>query len=157
MLRLSSLSGVLRRLARNKRGSVVIETAIVAPMLVMMSIGTFEVSRMISRQHELQSGVSEATSIALAANMGAETQTTELKNILKESLDLDDNDVSVVKLYRCNVSSEMRSSANGCDGSNDVLSTYVRITLTDTYSPVWSHMGVAGDFNYSVTRTVQLS
>ena len=147
----------LRRLVADTRGNMALETAIVAPVLVLLSLGSFEVSRMVARQHELQSGIGEAEAIALAANMGAQTNTTSLKAILKDSLQLDDNQITVTKVYRCNASDEVKSSSEGCDGSNDVLSTYVRVQLNDTYTPIWSHLGFRANFNYRLTRTVQLS
>ena len=57
-----------RTLLRDARGSMAIETAIVAPVLAMLSVGGFEVSAMVARQTELQSAASEAEGIALAAS-----------------------------------------------------------------------------------------
>lgn len=149
--------GRLCRLRSDRRGSMAVETAIVAPVLVMMALGSFDVSRMVARQHELQSGISETEAIALAANMGAETDTSELKDIIKDSLDLTDNQVSVTKIYRCNDSSTLSKTNEECDHDNDVVSTYVRVQLTDSYAPIWTHLGIGGNFSYSLTRTVQLS
>ena len=61
------------RLLRCARGAFAIETALVAPLLALMSIGTFEVGTMVSRQQELQSAASEAESIILAAAGGTGT------------------------------------------------------------------------------------
>jgi Flp pilus assembly protein TadG len=60
--------GFLLSLRRDARGTMAIETAIVAPVLALMAIGSFEVGSMVSRQQELQSAASEAESIILAAS-----------------------------------------------------------------------------------------
>lgn len=154
----SKLAAPFRRLGSEKRGSVVIETAIVAPMLILMSIGSFEISGMVARQHELQSGAAEAEAVALAANLGAETNANEMKAMLKESLDLNDDQVSVQILFRCDADADLVSSSDTCGESEDiVVSRYLQVQLTDTYKPTWAKIGIGKDFDYTVTRTVQLS
>ena len=161
----------LRRLAGETRGTAVIETAIVAPVLILMSVGSFEVSSMVARQHELQSGASEAEAVALAANMGAETNADELKTMLEDSLHLSDDQVTVTIMFRCNTDSSLVTSADTCTGGNSgqgadeehgndedtVVSRYVRLRLQDSYTPTWSKIGIGKAIRYSVTRTVQLS
>ncbi len=147
------------RLLDDSQGTVVIETAFVAPVLILMAIGSFEVSHMVARQHELQSGASEAMAVVLAANVGAHTNTQHLEAMLEGSLDLDEDQVTVTKYYRCNADADFVSSADACDGGNNgqgadeehgndedtVVSTYIKLQLSDTYSPIWTKIGVSGD------------
>ncbi|NCU11657.1 MAG: pilus assembly protein, partial [Sphingomonadaceae bacterium] len=58
---------LLGRLHRESDGAMVIETALVAPVLVLLSLGAFQISGVIARQTELQSAASEAAAIALAS------------------------------------------------------------------------------------------
>ncbi|WP_333605456.1 TadE/TadG family type IV pilus assembly protein [Novosphingobium sp.] len=145
-----------RRLAADNRGAALIEAAVIAPVLVLLAIGGFEVSRMVSRQSELQSGASDAEAIALAANAGAATDTTTLKSILMSKLSLSSDQVDVTKRYRCDAATTLVNSADSCSGGA-VVSTYVEIQLRDTFTPIWSRIGVAGTLNYNVDRLVQLS
>lgn len=159
-----------RRLLGDQRGTMVIETAIVAPVLVLMALGGFEVSHMVSRQHELQSGAAEATAVALAANAGAETNTIELAKLLRDSLHLQGEQVVVTKMYRCETSTSYVSTTDQCvnywsssdsnnGGGNDATrySEYVKIKLQDSYTPIWTRLGLGGAFTYKVERTIQLS
>lgn len=155
-MRSSPFATGTRRLARDERGSMAIEMAIVAPILILLAFGTMDVSRMISRQQELQAGVAEAEGIALAANSGASTDIDTLKSVLMQSLHLPANQVSIVKQFRCNTDQTLVSSANSCS-SNAVVSTYLKITLTDSYDPLWRNITPFGTWNYRVERTVQLS
>lgn len=151
---------VLRRLAGlrvDTRGSMAIETALVAPVLVLMSLGGFEISSMVARQHELQSGAAEAEAVALAANMGAETDVNKLKKVLQDSLDLKGDQVKVTKQFRCNGNNQLLATADTCLNDDDILSSYVKLEITDTYKPIWSKIGISGDFKYKVQRMVQLS
>ena len=154
---MTRITGLWQRLSRSERGSMAIETAIVAPVLVMLSLGSFEVSRMVARQHELQNCACEASAIALAANMGAETNTQQIAGILKDSLHLSTNEVTVTKVYRCNAQTTVTTTVPDCDDGNEVMSTYIRLQLTDSHAPIWTKFGVGTNFNYSVQRTVQLS
>lgn len=146
----------IRLIGSECAGSMAIETALVAPVLILMSIGGFEVSSMVSRQHELQSGIAEAESVALAANMGAETKTTEVENMLRSSLSLEGEQVKVKKVYRCAAFATLHNSADSCF-IDEWVSTYIELEITDTYTPIWSHIGISGPVNYKVERRVQLS
>lgn len=149
---IKALSG----LAGDEGGSMTIEMAILAPILVLLALGSVDISRMISRQHELQAGITEAEAIALAANAGASTDTAGLKSVLMQSLSLSSSQVDVDKQYRCNADTSLVASANSCS-ANAIVSTYVKITLRDSYSPFWQRMGAVGTWNYNIVRTVQLS
>ena len=152
-----------RALREDKRGSMVIETALLAPALAVLSLGIYETSMIVARQHELQSATSEIEMIAIATNQGAETSTGQLKDILRDSLDLTDNDVTVVTRYRCGTETELRSSSGPCGkgtedkGDDDYVSTYIQINVTDTYEPVWTSFGIGQPITFNVDRTVQLS
>lgn len=133
-----------------------IETAIVAPILATMALGTYEVGTMVSRQHELQTAASEGESIALAAAAGATTNVATVKDILKTSMGLTDNQVSVTRFYRCNANTTTTTDADSC-GEDDVVSSYIKLDLTDTYTPVWTDFGIGSPVTLDVERTVQLS
>ena len=153
----------LSLLVADLRGTMAVETAVVAPVLLVLSLGTFEVGTMVSRQHELQSAASEAEAIALAANQGAETSTEQIGTILKKSLGLDAEQVSIKRYYRCGAEAELTEDIEDCRGEEDdpdddlVPASYIEIDLDDTYTPVWVGFGVGSPFNYNVTRMVQLS
>lgn len=151
-----SFFGFLRSLARDRRGAMVIEVAVVTPVLAMMAIGAFEVARMVTRQQELQSGALEGQQIALAANAGATTDVNTVKTILMGSLQLGPEQVTVQKKFRCNMDSALVDAASLC-AADDVVSSYIEITLTDAHDPVWTQLGFGTRFNYRVVRLVQLS
>ncbi|GFM29116.1 TadE/TadG family type IV pilus assembly protein [Novosphingobium sp. PY1] len=143
-------------IASDRRGTAVIEMAIIAPVLVLLTLGSFDVSAMISRQNELQSGAAQAEAIALAANAGASTDTAALKSLLMSSLKLGTDQVEIIKLYRCGTNSGLVSTGTSC-GTNVVVSSYVRVRLQDAYKPMWTRFGFSKTFNFNIVRTVQLS
>lgn len=149
---LPSLASSLRK---DVEGSTVIETAIVAPVLIAMALGTFDVSQMIARQHHLQSGAGDTESIVLAVASGSATDAATVKSALANSLGLAQDKISVEKVYRCNFQTSLSTSNSCSDGQK--VSTYVRVTFTDSYTPLWTKFRVGRAMTYTVKRTVQVS
>lgn len=154
---MARLASRIAQLRGDTAGSVVIETAIVAPVLVLLGLGAFDISRMIARQSELQAGSTDVEGIVLAvAGTSNATNVSTIKSVLMNSLSLGSSNVSVAKMYRCTVQTDLVPSASSC-GNTDVLSTYVQVTLTDSYTPMWTRFGVGSALNYRLVRTVQVS
>ncbi len=151
-----SRSQILYRLRCDTTGSMVIETAIVAPVLILLALGTFEVSTIVARQNELQSAASEGEIIAMAAARGATTNTSTIRDIIKSSINLGSDNVQVTQYYRCDADTSFVYSVSSC-GTSAVVSSYIKLQISDKYVPVWTNFGVGQPINFSVVRSVQLS
>lgn len=148
---------LLAQLIGDERGAAVVETAIIAPVLALLAIGSYDMSRMIARQHDLQGGVSNVEGIILAVATGPATNTQKIEQVLEASLDLSNTgSVNVVKRFRCGVETDLVAAATDC-GSDDTVATYVEVTLTETYTPTWRKFGIGGDMDYNLVRTIQIS
>lgn len=147
---LSSLS----RLARCVDGVAVIETALIAPVMVVLALGSFEISNVIARRSELQGAMAEASGIALASEPTSSSRRETLKSIILESNDLAAENVAVDAAYRCGAAEDYVQTVTSC-GSVKV-SSYVRIQLTDSYSPVWTEFGIGGPLEQRLTRYVMI-
>ena len=148
------VSGILARLARDPRGAMAIETALIAPVLALMALGTFDVTNMVSKQQDLQSAANEATEIIIAAANGTGVSSTKLHDILVNSLNLQDDQVTIDQLFRCDAATTTVTDASSCDSSKPIYQ-YVKLTITESYPPEWTKFGVGQTINYSVVRTVQ--
>lgn len=148
----------LARLLRDTRGTMVIETAIVAPVLVVLSIGGFEVSAMVARQNELQSSAAEAVAIVMAATPTTQTEIDQIEAVVEDSSGIPEDDVDFVTKYRCGTTAALTTTEpapSDCD--EDLVSTFIVITMTDSYDPVWTRMGIGQPVSYNVERSVQIS
>lgn len=150
------LKARLEALPGDCTGIVAMETALVAPFLILASIGTFEISRMVARQHELQAGATDVEGIVLAVSSGTSTDTTTIKSVLVSSLSLDAANIKVSKVYRCETDETLLESSASCPEWNR-KSTYVKVELSDTYTPVWRSFGIGGNLQYNLARTIQIS
>lgn len=153
---LRPLFRLARAVCRDEAGTTVIETAIVAPVLILLALGTFDISRMIARQHELDVAAVDIQGIVLAVASGTATDVTTIQSVLTSSLSLPASNVGVAKVYRCGTSSSLVTSTSSCN-TTDIVATYVKVTLSDTVTPFWTKFGIGGPMNYSVVRTVQVS
>lgn len=150
------LLSAFARLPGDKRGTTVIEVAILAPTLVLLALGGFDASRMVARQHELQAGAGDAEQIVLAAASGASTDTTTIQSVLANTLGIpnDSSHITVVKEYRCGTTAALQSAV--CS-SGSYESTYLQVTFHDTYTPLWTQFGIGSPVDYQVQRLVQIS
>ncbi len=140
---------------RDSSGVLAIESAVVAPVLVLMALGVFQVGSMVSRQQELQSGASDVTAIILAAANGPGTNSDDIKTIIKSSLNLTDSQVTLQQKYRCDSATALTDDPASC-GTGAQVSEYVLLQLTDIYTPLWAKYGVGAPFTYTVNRTIQI-
>ncbi len=152
MMKLGKLLG---RLRRESDGAMVIETALVAPVLVLLSLGAFQISGVIARQTELQSAASEAAAIALASPPDTSTKRATLEQVIEASSGLPTNKVTVAEAFRCGEATTYVTSSSSCNGS-PYVGVYVRIDLTDTYTPAWTQFGLGSAINFNVTRYVMI-
>ena len=150
---------LLSLLSAGTDGSVVIETAIVAPVLIMLALGGYDAGGLVARQSELQSAAAQAEAIVQAAVPTTSDDRDKIRDVLKAAVDpnnKDPNDTeSVTEIYRCGTATDF-VSADNCATSVET-SKFIRITLTDTYTPMWTSFGVGSPVNFHVVRMVQIS
>lgn len=140
----------------SEEGAVVIETAVATPVLAVLALGTFDVSQIVTRQMDLQSCAHQGEELALASNWGGNNDVNLIASILTESFNLRDDQVEVERLFRCDAEATLTDASTNC-AENAVVSTYVRITLTDSYTPLWTKFGVGSTHQFNIVRLVQLS
>lgn len=149
-----------RGLGRDSRGAMAVEMALVAPVLALMALGTFETASIVSRQQDLQGAASEATAIILAAANGSGIDSADLESILEDSLhatsNLEGSDVELKPLFRCGASPTAVETPPTCPTETPIYE-YIEVTITDRYTPVWTSFGIGGPIDYNVVRTVQIS
>ena len=132
-----------------------IETAIVAPALLTLALGGFEVSTIVSRQTELQSTAAEAAAIVRAALPETAEERTAIRDVLVDSADLSTEQVSVFPVYRCGTSENYANSDASC-GEGVAVSEYIRVVLVDSYTPIWTEFGMGTSLNFRVSKTIQV-
>ena len=155
MLGVLRIKGRLAGLGRDERGTMVIETAIVTPVLVLLSLGAFQVSSVVVRQSELDSAAAEGAAIAIASPPNTTAKLSTLQQVIVASTGLPSNQVAVTAAYRCNSATAYVTASTSC--TSGVISNFAKIYITDTYTPRWVHFGIGSPITYRVTRYVEYS
>ena len=150
---MTSMRALLADLHGHTAGSVLVETAIVAPALILMCIGGVEVGTMIEKQNRLQSVAEQATEIVMVSNPDTADERSDIREELDDALPATAT-VAVTDKYRCGTGA-MTTSPGTCD--EELLSSYIEVTMTDSYAPTWTQFGFGSAFSYNVVRTVQVS
>ena len=132
---------------------MVVETALVAPVLVLMSLGAFQISKLVARQAELDGAAAEGAAIAIASAPNSDAKRTTLQQVIMTSTGLTSDKVTVSAAYRCNSSTAFVTASTSC--TTGVISNFVKIYITDTFTPTWDKFGVGSDITYQVTRYVE--
>lgn len=160
----------MRNLLQDIRGSVVIETAFVVPILSILALGGLEASQIIARQTEMQSAIAEASAIVLAATPETANERATIEDVIESSTGLADNKVTLRLTYRCGTESGTENSKVTCYGadatddnsvdeggySEEEISTFIHIRIQDSYDPSWTKFGVGYPVRYDMQRTVQI-
>lgn len=149
-------AALLNQLRSDDRGSVVIETAFVVPILAVLALGGFEASRIVSRQVELQTAASEAAAIVLANPPDEAAERSTIESVIESSTELAANKVTLALRYRCGSAVSLVETSEEC-AETDVISEFVLVTMADTYTPIWTGFGIGSPLNYRVKRRVQIS
>lgn len=151
----------LRNLLLDQRGVMAIETVVVAPVLALMALGTYEAGTMVSRQQELQSAAAEAEGIILAMS-GNEVVVIDhigIKNVITTSLDpagtREHLEVELEDRVRCGSATDFMAEGATC-AEPQIQYHYVVLTISDRYDPVWTRFGISAGMDYNVTRTIQV-
>jgi Flp pilus assembly protein TadG len=150
------MRSALNRLLRDSGGSFAIETAFVVPVLILMTLGIVEVGTMVARQHELQSVANESEIIILATNQGAEADVDGIRQIIRQSVGLTGDNVTLSRSFRCDADETLVTDVASC-GDDDVISSYVILDITEEYNPTWTYLGIGTPITFSVERRVQVS
>ncbi|MCW1403303.1 pilus assembly protein [Novosphingobium sp. MW5] len=134
-----------------------IETALVLPPLLALSIGSFEMSRIIARQADLQKAANEASDIVRAALPDTESKRATIKSVIMSSTGLTSDKVTIGLVYRCSTAGNYSDNQNSCgSGGSTNATVYIKLVMTDSYTPIWQNYGMGSRMNYSVTRYVQI-
>lgn len=150
---MSLLVPSLRLILADIRGAMAVETAIITPLMVLMSLGAYQVSSLVARQSELQSAMTVAESIALATDPDTTDELTTLKNIVSTTTGLTADQITVTAAYRCNSSAEYVVLESTC-ATGDNVSRYVQVTVRDDYVPIWTEFGVGSTISLRVNRYI---
>jgi|GEM_PF-7131650 len=146
------LRETLLALRRSERGVAALEFCIVLPVLLLLLLGTFDVSRLIARRVDLQQAVTETVGLAIAQPPQDGQNLAYLQNAAAAAAGVPASNVTVVRQARCN---NVVANTLACPNQSQ-FALYVSITISGTYTPNWRHFGVSATVPMVVSRTLRI-
>lgn len=143
-----------KRFRKNEDGTVVIETAIVVPVLMLMALGGIDYGTMLARQIELQNAMAEASQVALAAAPTDAAARQTVKEVLQTSTGLGTDNVSIVERYRCGTDAEYVADSDEC--GTTPYARFIQIEIIEDYTSTWSTISGADPLQFNFVRMVQV-
>ena len=148
------MKNCLKSFVRDEAGAVVIETAIVAPVLLLAALASIDYGTILARQIELQNAMAEASQIALAAAPTDAAARQTVKEVLQTSTGLTTDQVSIVEKYRCGTTDAYIDNSDDC--GTTPYSRFIQIQVKETHSPVWAKISKSKDIEFNIIRMVQV-
>ena len=136
-------------LARNQRGSVIIELAFIAPILATMIVGVVDLSAAYGRKLVLEQAAQRAVE-KIMQTTGEDTVDATIRNEAAAAAGIPVSQVTVSFTLTCNgVSTDYATKC--ADASTAVR--YIEISLWDTYTPIIpaTFTGMNSDGTYTLT------
>lgn len=146
------MSILSRNPVRDDRGAAVIELALIAPFLALLTIGIIDISQAFGRKLTLEQAAQRAVEKVMQTT-GDTTVEATIKEEAAAQGDIDPDDVTVAYRLECNGTVEA-DFATECD-EGEVESRYLMVTVAGSYTPMFpSHFfGDEGDGIYHMTAT----
>lgn len=123
-----------RRLGRDQRGGAVIELAILAPVLALMTVGVVDLSNGFGRKLKLEQAAQRAIEKVMQTTG---TQTAENTIIDEASAQAEVPVENVTVSYRLECDGAVQSDPEGNCPTTQKQARWVSVTVTDRYTPLF--------------------
>lgn len=123
----------LQSLVRDKRGSSLVEMALIAPVLVLLATGSVDAGLGYSQKLKVQQAAARATELATVSGLVANLQTT-MQTEAATAAGVSTSNVTVDLWLECDGVRQL--DVNGtCTGAP---ARFASVTITDTYTPMYA-------------------
>lgn len=144
------MSAALLRLWRDRGGAAVVELAVVAPMIALLTVGIVDMSNGFSRKLKIEQGAQRAIEKIMNTS-GNDTVENTLAAEAATQADVPVDHVTVTYRLECNGT---LSEGEDCPTGQEVAK-WITVTVTDRYEPMFARHfgGISGDGTYHLSAT----
>lgn len=143
----------LRSLLRREDGVAAIEFCLSLPVMLALTLGAYDVSRLISGRIDLQQAVTEGAGLAIA--QPAHVTTGQIRTAVAAAAGLPTSRVTVTMQFRCD-DVVMPTGTSGCANAAAERARFVSISVSGNFVPTWTHFAIDSTVAMQVTRTVRV-
>ena len=139
-----------RSFRRDRRGTAVIETAIVLPVLVLLALASFDITRGFVHKLRLQQYAQTGIELVVA-KMTAVPTDAQIQAELATVSGLPTSAITVTRWRECD-NAPVATNAS-CTSPTAVKADYIKIAVADTYQPALGAIGLDGMMQTAVSMT----
>ena len=150
MTRLRTFIGSL---AARQDGVAAIEFCLTLPIVLALTFGVYDVSRMISARIDFQQAVSEGAGLAIA--QPPQINVAPIVAAVAAAAKVPSSQVAVGVELRCN-DVAMPAGTQACANVADERARFVSISVSGSYVPTWTHFALDRTIEMQVNRTVRV-
>lgn len=140
-------------LAGRQDGVAAIEFCLTLPIMLALTFGVYDVSRMISARLDFQQAVTEGAGLAIA--QPPQITTAPIAAAVASAAKVPLSQVAVSVRLRCN-DVEMAVGTLTCASPDDERARFVNISVRGAFVPTWTHFALDRTINMRVARTVRV-
>lgn len=144
--------GRLRNLARDDRGAAVIELALIAPVLALITVGAIDMANAFGHKLALEQAAQRAME-KVQNTTGAKTIEDTIKVEAATQANIPESQVTVTFRLECGTAHTVQADPHGnCPNATDESNRYIFVAVTDTYTPIFSYhfSGIKADGTYHI-------
>jgi Flp pilus assembly protein TadG len=141
----------LNALGRDRRGAAVVELAIVAPMIALLTVGVVDLSNGFSRKLKIE----QAAQRSIEKIMNTSASDTIEATLAAEAAHQGDVPIDQVAVkYRLECNGVAQTDAVECPEDQE-STQWVSVTVTDSYEPMFARYfsGIDSDGTYHLSAT----
>lgn len=149
---MNALLQFCQRLRACDRGVAALEFCLTLPILLALTLGAYDVSRLVSTRLDQQQALTEAAGLAIA-QPALTIDYAYMRSVIANAADVPASAVSVAREVKCD---GVVITGLTCPQNGDERAIYVTMTVNSTYEPSWRHFSIDRDVPMSVTRVVRI-
>ena len=144
----------MKKLLANQDGTSVIETALLAPILGGLVVGTIDLAMGYSERLQLEQAAHRSIERVMQQRTASSDYSAELKAEAATAAGVSQTNVTVNQWLECNAVVQ-DADVEFCPNDTDIYARYVEVVITDTYTPFIGTLfpGTNNDGTYPLTGT----
>lgn len=150
---MTRLPTFIASLAGRHDGVAAIEFCLTLPIVLALTFGVYDVSRMISARIDYQQAVSEGAGLAIA--QPPQISTAPIAAAVAAAANVPAGQVAVGVELRCN-DVAMPAGTQACASPADERARFVSISVSGDFVPTWTHFALDRTIEMQVSRTVRV-
>lgn len=127
------ISRAIRRITGDRAGTAIVETAIIMPVLIMLSLGFIDLTRAVVFKLGLKQDVQTGAAFVLA-NYPNTPSDSQIQTQISNASGLPASQITITRWTDCNSVSE--PTIQSCPNSTDYRADFMRIRIVGTFTPI---------------------